>query len=325
MPDKPWVAFYWCASCGGCEEAVVDIAEKILDVVQAVNIGFWPVAMDFKKEDVESKPDGFFVASFINGAVRTSEQEEMVKLLRKKSQLVFAFGSCSHLGGIPGLANLYSKEEILSYVYKESPSTENPQGTIPRTSWKENGYSLELPEFYDRVFSLNQVIDVDYYIPGCAPPPDIVMDAFEALLKGQLPEKGSVLSPNKALCSTCPLNETKPEKLLIKDLKRPHEVEIDPEKCYLLQGLLCMGPATRTGCGERCIRVGMPCRGCFGPLDNALDQGLSMLSAMASILDFPPEEQAQLEEVLKACPDPAGTLYRFSLPRSILKGKIRRE
>ncbi len=323
MADKPWVAFYWCASCGGCEEAVVDIAEKILDVVEAVNIGFWPVALDFKREDVESRPDGFFVASFVNGAVRTSEQEEMVKLLRKKSRLIFAFGSCSHLGGIPGLANLYSREEIFDYVYRKSPSTENPGETLPAENSRENGNELHLPEFYDRVYSLDQVIPVDYYIPGCAPPPDIVMNALEALLEGKLPDKGAVLSPNKALCSTCPLNETKPEKLLIRELKRPHEFQADPEKCFLTQGLLCMGPATRTGCGERCIRAGMPCRGCFGPLDNALDQGLSMLSALASILDFTPQEKEELERVLGACPDPAGTLYRFSLPSSILKGKRR--
>ncbi len=324
MPDKPWVAFYWCASCGGCEEAVVDIGEKILEVVQAVNIGFWPVAMDFKREDVEKKPEGFFVASFINGGVRTSEQEDMVKLLRRKSKLIFAFGSCSHLGGIPGLANLYSRNEILNYVYKESPSTDNSQNIFPLTSFEDNGYALHLPEFYDRVYSLDQVIPVDYYIPGCAPPPDIVTGALEALIEGNLPEKGSVLSPNKALCSTCPLNETKPEKLLIRQLKRPHEVQADPDKCFLTQGLLCMGPATRTGCGERCIKAGMPCRGCFGPLDNVLDQGLSMLSALASILDFSPEELSKLEETLEACPDPAGTLYRFSLPASIVKEKRRK-
>src|SRR3970282_1401201 len=46
---KPKVAFYWCASCGGCEEAVVDLAEAILDVVGAVGIAFLPVALDFKR------------------------------------------------------------------------------------------------------------------------------------------------------------------------------------------------------------------------------------------------------------------------------------
>src|SRR5512138_1454446 len=100
MPDKPKVAFYWCASCGGCEESVVDLAEGILDVVAAVDIVLWPVAMDFKRADVEAMADGSILASFINGAVRTTEQAEMARLLRRKSQLVVAYGACAQLGGI---------------------------------------------------------------------------------------------------------------------------------------------------------------------------------------------------------------------------------
>jgi len=82
---KPKVAFYWNASCGGCEEAVVDLAEDILTVTDAVDIVFWPVAFDFKKKDVEALQDNEIAVSFINGAIRTSEQEEMVNLLRKNT------------------------------------------------------------------------------------------------------------------------------------------------------------------------------------------------------------------------------------------------
>ena len=79
--EKPKIAFYWCASCGGCEEAVVDVAEQILDVVAGADIVFWPVALDFKRSDVEQMPDGSILATFLNGAIRTSEQEEMAGLL----------------------------------------------------------------------------------------------------------------------------------------------------------------------------------------------------------------------------------------------------
>ena len=129
---KPKVAFYWCASCGGCEEAVVDLAEDVLVVVEAVDIVFWPVALDFKRDDVEALADGELAASFINGAIRTSEQQEMAELLRRKSGAVVAFGSCAWLGGIPGLANLYSREEILERVYREVPSLANDGGRCPR-------------------------------------------------------------------------------------------------------------------------------------------------------------------------------------------------
>ncbi len=125
MPDRPKVGFYWCASCGGCEESVVDLAETILDVVAKVDIVFWPVAMDFKREDVEALPDGSIAATMINGAIRSTEQEEMAYLLRRKSRYLIAYGACAVSGGIPALANQFSKEEMLKYVYEDCPTVEN--------------------------------------------------------------------------------------------------------------------------------------------------------------------------------------------------------
>lgn len=315
MP-KPKVAFYWCASCGGCEEAVVDLAEDILKVVDAVNIVFWPVALDFKRKDVEAMADDEIAATFINGSIRTSEQEDMVKLLRKKSSLVIAFGSCAHLGGIPGLANFWDKTAVLERAYRTTPSTDKHNGVYPQIKTETEVGVLELPEPYDTVYPLDQVIEVDYYLPGCSVPKDLIIDAVTAILEGKLPAKGSVLSPNKALCETCSRNETKPEKLLIKEIKRPYEIEIDPEKCFLEQGLICLGPATRGGCGERCIEGNMPCRGCFGPTDQVRDQGAKFLSALASMLDTNDEEE--IEKLVDTIADPAGTFYRFSLPKSYL-------
>jgi F420-non-reducing hydrogenase small subunit len=317
--SKPKVAFYWCASCGGCEEAVVDLAENILKVVEAVDIVFWPVALDFKRKDVEAMPDKSIAVTFINGAIRLSEQEEMVKLLRQKSQLIVAFGSCAHLGGVPGLANFWDRESIFNRAYKTTPSTHNPEGIVPQEKVEVNGKELILPKFYNTVHRLDQVIEVDYYLPGCAPPPDLIMDAINAILEGKLPPKGAVLSPNKSLCDTCKRNETKPEKLAIEEIKRPHEVIIDPEKCFLEQGLICLGPATRSGCGERCIEGNMPCRGCFGPTDQVIDQGAKFLSVFASIIDV--NDEKEIEKVINTIVDPAGTFYRFSLPSSLLRRK----
>ena len=325
---KPKVAFYWCASCGGCEEAVVDLAEDILKVVEAVDIVFWPVAMDFKKKDVEAMKDGEIAVSFINGAIRTEEQEEMVKLLRRKSGLVIAFGSCSHLGGIPGLANFWDRDTIFERVYKKVPSIANPEGVLPQTKTQMGDKQLTLPEFWDTVHTLDQVIDVDYYIPGCAPPPDIIMDGVTAILEGKLPEKGSVLAPDKSLCDTCPRSEKKPEKISMKEIRRPHEIILDPEKCFLEEGVICLGPATRSGCGERCINANMPCRGCFGPTKEVIDHGAKGLSAIASILGIEEEEKLSEEDVQKLVDqivDPAGLFYMYSLPSSLLRRKIIRK
>ena len=319
---KPKFAFYWCASCGGCEETVLDLNEKILEVVDKIDIVFWPVALDFKRKDIEAMKEGEIDVAFINGAIRTSEQEEMAKLLREKAKFVVAFGACAQLGGIPGLANFWVRSDIFDRVYKRVPTVANPEGVVPQQVVEMDGYKLTLPEFYDTVKTLDQTIAVDYYLPGCPPPPDLIMDAIEAILKGELPERGTVLAPDKALCDTCPRNETKPEKLSIKDIKRPHEVIIDPEKCFLEQGIICLGPVTRSGCGERCINANMPCRGCMGPTSEVRDQGAKAVSFIASILGVEDEEKLSEEEVQKLIDkivDPAGTFYRFSLPASLLR------
>ena len=319
---KPKVAFYWCASCGGCEETVVDLNEDLLKVAEAVDIVLWPVALDFKRKDVEALGDGEIAVSFINGAVRTEEQEEIVKLLRGKSGLVVAFGSCAHMGGIPGLGNFWTRDTIFQRVYKEVPTVENPDGITPQEKTAVDVGELTLPEFYDTVKTLDQTIPVDYYLPGCPPPPDLIMKAVNAILKGELPERGAVLAPDKALCDTCPRGEKKPEKLSIKEIKRPHEVELDPEKCFLEQGIICLGPATRSGCGERCIKANMPCRGCMGPIKGVKDQGAKGLSMIASILGLEGEEKMTEEDVknlVAQIVDPAGTFYRFSLPASLLR------
>ena len=321
---KPKVAIYWCASCGGCEEAVVDINEEILKVADAVEFVLWPVALDFKKKDIEALSDGEIAVTFINGSVRLEEQEEMVKLLRQKSGLVVAFGSCAHLGGIPGLGNFFNRDEIFRRAYLETPSVENPEGVLPQEKTDIGAGELTLPEFYDTVKTLDQTIPVDYYLPGCPPPPDLIINAITAILKGELPEKGAVLAPNKALCDTCPRKDSKPEKLSINELKRPYEIKLDPEKCFLDQGVFCYGPATRSGCGETCINANMPCRGCFGPLDGVVDQGAKALSMLASIMGVDDEEKMTDEEVnelINQIADPAGTFYRFSLPASLLRRK----
>jgi len=323
MADKPKVAFYWCASCGGCEETVVDLHEDILKVVEVLDIALWPVALDFKLADVQAWEPGEVAVAFINGAIRLSEQEEWVKLLREKCPLVVAFGSCAHLGGIPGLANDKTRREILANKYHRAPTVDNPEGTVPQETCRVDGYELELPSFWKEVKTLDQVVDVDYYLPGCPPPPNLVAEAVGAILEGKLPPKGSVLAPEKSLCDACPRKDSKPERLSISGFKRIATSIPDPEECFLAQGYLCMGPATRSGCGERCIRGNMPCRGCFGPTPGSLDQGTKILSTICSVGEAETAEAAAT--YADTLVDPLGTFYRFSLPASLLKGSRRQE
>jgi len=115
-------------------------------------------------EVVGEAGDGEIAVSFINGAIRLEEQEEMVKLLRQKSGLVVAFGACAHIGGIPGLGNFWTKDTIFQRVYKEVPTVENPKGISPQEKTTVDAGELTLPEFYDTVKTLDQTIAVDYYL-----------------------------------------------------------------------------------------------------------------------------------------------------------------
>jgi F420-non-reducing hydrogenase small subunit len=320
--NKLKIAFYWAASCGGCEIAVLDIDEKILDVADVADILFWPVAMDFKYKDVEAMKDNHIDVCFFNGSIRTEEQEHIAKLLRKKSKILVAFGACAIHGGIPGLANIANKKEVFDVAYLDNPSTENPNKTTPKTSAKVKEGNLTLPEFYDTVKSLDQTVDVDYYLPGCPPTPDMIMNAVGAIVEGKLPEKGTFLAPMKSVCDECRFEKSEKK---IKKIKRIYEIDKIEEKCLLEQGIICLGPVTRGGCDARCIDANMPCTGCGGPTPNCLDQGAKMMSSIASILGIEGEENMsdeEIEKLLADIVDPIGTFYKYTLPTSIIERKV---
>jgi len=313
---KPKLALYWAASCGGCEITVAELGMRLVEVGDLVDIVFWPCIMDFKYSDVEALVVGEVDVCLFNGAIRSSENEHIAKLLRQKSKVLVAFGSCAHEGCIPGLANFYDAESILARVYDTAPSLDGTRGTRPTPSNQVPEGEIRIPVFYDRVRTLAQTVDVDYFVPGCPPVVDQVWDVFQTILTGQLPEKGAIIGADaKTNCDVCPRQKGQGG-MRIKGFKRPHEVELDPQACFLTQGLICCGPATRAGCGLPCIKGNMPCRGCYGPPDGVVDQGAKLLSAIAALIDT--DEPEELQHIVDTIVDPAGTFYRFSLVVSIL-------
>jgi F420-non-reducing hydrogenase small subunit len=318
---KPKLALYWASSCGGCEIAVVDIELKILEVADFFDIVLWPCVMDFKYKDIEVMEDGEITLCLFNGAIRTSENEHLAKLLRAKSKLMVAFGSCAHEGCIPGLANFYDKKTIFENVYRDSPSLEeSSKGVYPVEHTKMPEGDIEIPKFWNTVKTLDQVVDVDYYVPGCPPQSfqiAAVIDAVVDILKNgkPLPPKGTVLGAgDQTCCEECP-KERKEKK--IKKFFRPQEIIPDPDLCLLDQGLVCLGPATRSGCDALCVKANIPCRGCYGPPPNVIDQGAKLVSALSSVIDSTDPEE--IRKIIGTIADPLGTFYRFSLASSIMK------
>lgn len=321
MNEKPKIALYWCSSCGGCEESVIDLSQELIDLAKVVDIVFWPVAIDARYSQVKALGDRELAAAFINGAIRLDEHVRMARLLRQKSKLVVAHGACAHLGGVVGLANFCTSGDLLNRSYREVPTLDNPLFDLPGHHNQAAGQAPFLTVLQDRVSALDQVIEVDYYIPGCPPTPEIISKALQKLLKGELPPKGSVLADKKALCYSCPRLETKPEKIRIKRFYRLYEKVWDPKICFLEQGVICAGPATLGGCKAQCLEANMPCRGCFGPVDGLADQGARVVALLAAIMDSTDEEE--LMQLAESIPDPAGLFYRYSTAVSTLRGRFR--
>ncbi len=312
------LASYWAAACGGCDVAILDTHEKILDIAAAADIVFWPIAMDFKYSDVEAMPEGHIDATLFHGAVRNSENEHLAHLLRAKSKVLVAFGSCAHIGGIPGLANLFTREDIFKRVYQESPSTVNPEKAEPQPTFAAAEGQLTIPTFYDTVKTLDQVVDVDYYLPGCPPTPKQIWNVVQAIISAQLPPKGAVVGASeKTQCDECQL---KKDEKKINKFKRIATSQPDPGICFLEQGFLCMGPVTRGGCDTRCQLSGVPCRGCYGPPPNVLDQGAKAISAIASVIEA--KEEAEIRRIIDEIPDPIRSFNRFGIPGSLIPRKV---
>jgi F420-non-reducing hydrogenase small subunit len=316
--SKPKLALYWASSCGGCEIAVLSLHEKILDVAEAFDIVFWPCVMDFKYTDVEAMEDGEIDVCLFNGAIRNDENAHLAHLLRQKSKVLVAFGACAFGGSMPGLANFTDREQIFNFVYKESPSTVNPDEVVPQKVTHVDEGDLTLPGFWNTVKTLAQVVPVDYFLPGCPPEASSIEIAVNAIVTGELPPPGSVIGPDVTVCDEC--ERTKSEKK-IKRFYRPQEIIPNDEECLLEQGLFCAGIATRSGCGALCPSVGVGCRGCYGPNTGVIDHGARLLSGIASVLDANSPEEA--DAILDTLPDPAGYFYRFHLPQSLLRRRAR--
>ncbi len=318
---KPKLAIFGAGSCGGCDVAIVNIHEHIVEVAEAFDIVLWPTVMDGKYADVEAMDDGEITITLVNGSMRTDETVHLAQLLRRKSKLMVAFGSCASEGCIPGLANLSSRKEILDTAFS-TPSTDNPDGVRPIWHYQAPEGVLDLPEMEPMLRTLDQVVDVDYTIPGCPPESHqiwAVLQAVVAALNGtaQLPPKGSILGAgNTTVCDEC--GRKRDVKKIAQFVRLQQVAHFDPDICLLEQGLPCNGPATRNGCGALCPAVSAPCIGCYGAADGVVDYGARLMSAYASVVEA--NKPDEINKALEGIVDPAGQFYRFSLASSLLRG-----
>jgi F420-non-reducing hydrogenase small subunit len=297
MGDKVTVQEDWLCVCSGCEIAVLDLHESILDVLQAIEFVRIPVLMDI--EDFNQHT----TVGILSGGIRNEENEHVAKKVRETSDIVIALGSCAAFGGIPGANNINLMPDIKQAVLTTTSTA--PDQELP---------TKEVPKLFDTLRPISDVIKVDYVIPGCPPTPETIAHVLTALLQGQEPQLSK-----RNVCDDC--DRHRDEKRMT-DIKRGIEANGEPEECLLNQGLLCMGPATRDGCGALCPHANAPCAGCYGPADGSYEQGAAMLNVVASAYGLDEDPSVDLEELSNEVYDPVGTFYRYTMPVSFIKARV---
>ncbi|MFA5794491.1 MAG: methyl viologen-reducing hydrogenase [Candidatus Brocadiia bacterium] len=302
MPVR--VSEEWLNICGGCEVTILDIGEPLLDLLPHLQFVHIPVLADNKYFGQTGEKTKMELpqadVGIISGGVRNEKELHVAEEMRRTCKTVIALGSCACFGGIPALANMSKLSDVCDKIFRGSVTTES--GPTP---------SENLPPMLESVKALDEVIKVDLAIPGCPTSPELVAQALTALLQGK-PFKLA----DKSVCDECPTRREKKSSDIkirrpLEPLKFDQSSSWDKTRCFLEQGVLCLGPATRAGCagitteaGEtkvpRCIKGYMPCRGCFGPVRDGANPLVDMMTAISSIgLD------------LKQIPDRRGLFLRY--------------
>lgn len=305
MADKVKIGTMWLGGCSGCHLSIADFHESLIDIMDLADFEFSPVLMDTKYDEVPELD-----VIIVEGGIRNDENRELAEMLNEKAKLVIAYGTCSCYGGIPGLGNLFTVEELEQEAYINSVSTVNPEGIIPNE---------DVPALESRVRPLDAVMDVDLLIPGCPPRSDVVAEAVLTLLRNE-----TIELPVTNLCEVCP-REKPPEGLAMDFIKRQFELgKPEDDLCLISQGLICMGPATVSLCGAECPSIGIQCRGCYGPTAKVLDQGAKMISAIASDYGVEEDKTVDPEQVADQLDDIVGTFYTYTLPAALVPIKMQK-
>jgi len=282
------LAFFPLTTCSGCENAIIDIWSDIPNnLINRINIVYSPLLTDFRE------PISVDVG-IITGIPRFVNDYDKLIEWRKKSKVLVAFGSCACYGGLPGLLNTFATLNVIKDIYNYS-------------NYDVICNKYDLPKLSKCIRPLSDMIKIDIMVPGCPPPKKIILNFLNSVIEGR-PFNLS----NKSVCAECPLNTGEGKQ--INDVKRFSLQPIDLNKCFLEQGILCLGPITMSGCDAKCIKSGTPCRGCLGPIYGSDESALKFLASLASSIAF----NVINVDKLNTIKDLIGLLYRFTLPSSRL-------
>ncbi len=251
----PHFAVLQLSGCAGCEVSLLNASEW----VEQYQLVYMPLVIS--AHDV---PDSTEVL-LVSGGVRNDEDAYNLRRAIKKVKKVIAVGTCAISGGV---SNLGDRDEV-------------------RALFLSQNNRHDLPHLLPKSHPIDSFVDVDLYLPGCPPTPELFMAALQdpALFKA-----------SSIVCGECgrkKLRDMRPQHLLGFQTGSP-----DPDICLINQGYLCVGSSTRGGCRAICPRAGHPCVGCRGPSNAFIEKEAqvwmdNIQRVFENMTDIPRDELAQ--------------------------------
>ena len=167
--EKKIVATTSLAGCFGCHMSLLDIDDDILDVFNLVEFNKSPLTYIKKFSKMCD-------VGIIEGGIANTDNFEVLKEFRKKCKILIALGECSIWGGIPAIRNSLPVEDCLEEAYLSSITSKEGQQIIP--------HHEDIPKLLDKVYGCNEVVKIDYFIPGCPPNANLIWKMVKNILLG---------------------------------------------------------------------------------------------------------------------------------------------
>ncbi|MGM0534335.1 MAG: NADP oxidoreductase [Campylobacterota bacterium] len=163
------IATIWLDGCSGCHMSFLDMDERLVALAAHMNVVYSPYV------DTKVFPSGVDL-TIVEGALSTDHDLEMIKTIRQNSKHVLALGDCAITGNVSTMKNLYGTRAVLEAGYEQN--ADYNKGCFPHEV---------VPKLLDRVYPLHEIIDVDFFIPGCPTPADAIYETLCDLLEGKTP------------------------------------------------------------------------------------------------------------------------------------------
>ncbi len=168
--SKPVVATASLAGCFGCHMSILDIDDRILQLIELVEFNKSPI------DDIKNFTKMCDIG-ILEGGCCNSENVHVLQDFRKNCKILISLGECAIMGGLPAMRNGIPVKDCLEEAYLLGPTVDENKGKIiPNDD--------ELPMILDRVYPCHEIVKVDYFIPGCPPRADLIWEALVALVTG---------------------------------------------------------------------------------------------------------------------------------------------